>query len=121
MSAARPFPLTAPGPSARCTLTHRPRRPSRHESLETGRAEEQCSTYLLDGCLASAPDFAVAGIEVWAVADDPPAPEEDAAREGALSEAHKETRAFLALAGREMRSDNVAPPPREEEEKQDDA
>jgi hypothetical protein len=34
-----------------------------------------------------------------------------------MSDKHKETRAFLAMAGREMRSDNVAMPPQKEEEK----
>jgi len=42
-------------------------------------------------------------------------PDENRHGAGAMSEAHKETRAFLALAGREMQSDNISPPPAGEE------
>jgi len=89
--------------------------PLRHDSLETGRAEEQCSTFLLDGSLASAVEFEVAAIEVWAVSENVFMPDENRHGAGAMSEAHKETRAFLALAGREMQSDNISPPPAGEE------
>jgi len=90
------------------------------DSLDTGRAEETCSTYDLSHSLASSAGFAVDHVEVWAVCEGARNPWLAAGGEeeggGATSDAHKETREFLALAGREVNRAQALEPFREEEE-----
>lgn len=79
------------------------------DDLESGRSEASCSTYGSPR-LASAAEFAVDDVELWAVAADPPPPtEEEAAAAagenaltaaGVLSTKHADARAFVQLAGR---------------------
>ncbi len=91
------------------------------DDLESGRSCGPCATYSNSPCLASATEFEVAEVELWAVADDPPPPtEEEAAADagvnplteaGVLSSKHQETRNFLAMAGRTQHAANLGPAP----------
>ena len=81
-----------------------------HDDLERGRSDAPCATFGHSPCLASAPAFSVADVELWGVEDDPPPPSEDEAAAsrgenaltaaGILSSKHeqREARAFLAIA-----------------------
>jgi len=66
------------------------------DSLDTGRAEEICSTYDIPHSLASSAGFAVDHVEVWAVCEGARNPWLAAGGEeeggGATSDAHKVTR-----------------------------
>ena len=92
------------------------------DDLETGRSDGPCATYSNSPCLASAAEFKVDELELWAVADDPPPPSEEEAAAaagenaltaaGVLSSKHEETRNFLAMAGRApQHSASLAPAP----------
>ena len=82
------------------------------DDLESGRSCAPCSTYHSE-CVASAADFGVREVEVWAVEDDPPV-DEDALQDdplvaaGILAPKHAETRAFLEMAGKSMPSQQAA-------------
>ena len=90
------------------------------DDLESGRSDGPCATYGDAPCLASAAEFVLDELEVWAVEEDPPPPSEEeqaAARgenaltaAGVLDAKHQETRNFLALAtGKGQHADSLAP------------
>ena len=91
------------------------------DDLESGRSCGPCVTYDNAPCLATATEFRLSEVEVWAVEEDPPPPsEEDAAAArgenaltaaGVMSSKHEETRNFLAMAGRTQHAASLAPPP----------
>ena len=90
------------------------------DDLETGRSCAPCSTYQgLAAPLCSAAgdsggtEFSVDVVELWAVDDDLPEDDEPqgTALDGVMGEQHKETRAFLEMAGKTQHAANLAPLP----------
>ena len=68
------------------------------------------ATYSHSPCLASAAQFELDEVELWAVDDDVPVEEpEGTALDGVMGEQHAQTRAFLEMAGKKQHAAALEP------------